>query len=129
FLVWGDRRALHADAVAFDRVGGVDRHLVGGAVAVLDGEVVVLEVDVEIGEDQSFSDETPHNAGHFIAVELDDRVRDLDLRHGAPRHRYRAGRSRSRGGRRRCATKPGDQRRARRLPPRPQRAGEPKYTW
>ena len=47
-LVGRDRRALDADAVLLDRVGRVDRDLVVGCVAVLDAEVVVLEVDVEV---------------------------------------------------------------------------------
>jgi hypothetical protein len=49
-LVRRDGRALDADAVLLDRVGGVDRDLVVGLVAVLDPEVVIVEVDVEIGK-------------------------------------------------------------------------------
>ena len=80
-LVGGDRRALDADPVPLDRVGGVDRDLVVGRVAALDPEVEVLEVDVEVGQDQLLFDERPDDAGHLVAVELDDRVLDLDLRH------------------------------------------------
>src|SRR3546814_15602000 len=47
-LVGGDGRALDADAVLLDGVGGVDGDLVVGLVALLDGEVVVLQVH-EIG--------------------------------------------------------------------------------
>ena len=47
-LVRRDRRALDADAVLLDGVRRVDRDLVVGRVAVLDAEVVVLEVDVEV---------------------------------------------------------------------------------
>ncbi len=50
-------------------------------VAVLDAEVVVFQVDVEIGQDQLLLDERPDDAGHLVAVEFDDRVLDLDLRH------------------------------------------------
>ena len=81
-LVGRDGRALHADAVLLDGVGGVDRHLVVGGVAVLDAEVVVVQVDVEVREDQLVLDELPDDPGHLVAVELDDRVVDLDLRHG-----------------------------------------------
>ena len=80
-LVRGDRRALDADAVLLDGVGGVDRHLVVGLVAVLDRQVVVLEVDVEVRQDQLLPDLLPDDPGHLVAVELDDRVVDLDLRH------------------------------------------------
>ena len=78
-LVGGDRGALDADAVLLDGVGRVDRDLVVGRVAVLDAEVVVLEVDVEVGVDQAVLDELPDDAGHLVAVELDDRSLDLDL--------------------------------------------------
>ena len=64
-----------------DRVGGVDRDLVVGGVAALDAEVVVLQVDVEVRQDQLLLDERPDDAGHLVAVELDDRVVDLDLGH------------------------------------------------
>ena len=81
-LVGGDGRALDADAVPLDGVGGVDGHLVVGRVTVLDAQVVVVEVDVEVGVDQPVLDERPDDAGHLVAVELDDGVLHLDLRHG-----------------------------------------------
>jgi hypothetical protein len=83
-LVGGDGRAFHADAVLLDRVGRVDGDLVVGAVALLDAEVVVFQVDVEIGQDQLLLDEVPDNPRHLVAVELDDGVLDLDLGHWAP---------------------------------------------
>jgi hypothetical protein len=51
-LVGRDGGALDAHAVLLDRVGRVDRDLVVGLVAVLDAEVVVLQVDVEVRQDQ-----------------------------------------------------------------------------
>ena len=51
-LVRRDRRAFDADAAVLDRLGRLDRHLVVGRVAILDAEVVILELDVEIGMDQ-----------------------------------------------------------------------------
>ena len=63
--------------------GGVDRDLVFGRVAALDPEVEVLELDVEVGKDQLLFDERPDDPGHLVAVELDDRVLDFDLRHRA----------------------------------------------
>ena len=82
-LVRRDGRALDADAVLLDGVGGVDRDLVVGGVAVLDAEVVVLQVDVEVRQDQLVLDELPDDPGHLVAVELDDRVLHLDLGHGS----------------------------------------------
>ena len=63
-------------------LAAVDRHLVVGGVAVLDAEVVVLEVHVEVRQDQLVLDELPDDARHLVAVEFDDRPLDLDLRHG-----------------------------------------------
>ena len=80
-FVGGDRRALHADAVLLDRVRAVDRDLVGGLVALLDREIIIFQVDVEIGKDQAFANPLPDDAGHLIAVEFDDRGFHLDLRH------------------------------------------------
>ena len=83
-LVGRDRRALDPDAVLLDRVGGVDRDLVVARVAALDAEVEVLELDVEVGKDQLVLDELPDDPRHLVAVELDDRVLHLDLRHWVP---------------------------------------------
>ena len=80
-LIGGDGRALDADSVLFDGVGGVDGHLVIGGVAILDRQVVVAQVEIEIGEDQAVFDELPDDAGHLIAVEIDDGTGDLDFRH------------------------------------------------
>ena len=43
------RRALRADAVSDDRVGQFDRDPVVRVVAMLDTEVIVLELDVDEG--------------------------------------------------------------------------------
>jgi hypothetical protein len=74
--------------VALDGVGGVTCDLVVGGVAVLDTEVVVLQLDVEIRQDQPFLDELPDDAGHLVATEHDDRVehRDLGDRRSLARH-------------------------------------------
>src|SRR5262249_45834493 len=70
-----------ADAVLLDRLGGIDRDLVVGLVALLHAKVVVEKIDVEIRMDQLVLDVVPDDPGHLVAVELDDRVGNLDLRH------------------------------------------------
>jgi len=65
-LVGRDRRALDADAVLQDGVGGVDRHLVVGGVAVREPQVVVLDGEVEVGEDELLLDLGPDDAGGFF---------------------------------------------------------------
>jgi hypothetical protein len=76
-----DRRALDADAVLLDGVGGVDRDLVVGGVAVFDREVVIIESRSRYGMDQLVLDLLPDDAGHLVAVEIDDGIGDLDLAH------------------------------------------------
>ena len=83
-LVRCDRRAFHADAVALDRLGRIDRHLIVGGVAVLDAEIVIVEVEIEVGVDELVLDLRPDDPGHLVAVELDDRIGHLDLRHVGP---------------------------------------------
>jgi hypothetical protein len=55
-----------------------------GLVALLDREVVILQIDVEVGQDQPFADPLPDDAGHLVAVHFDDGIRYLDLRHVCP---------------------------------------------
>jgi hypothetical protein len=76
-----DRRAFHADAVLQDRIRRVDRNLVVGPVALLDPEVVIVQVDIEMGQDQLVFDQLPDHARHFVAVQLDDGVQHFDLSH------------------------------------------------
>ena len=83
-FIGGDGGALDADRVLLDSLGGIEGDLVVGLVAVFEAEVVVLEVDVEVGVDELVLDVLPDDAGHFVAVELDDGVLDLDFgSHGA----------------------------------------------
>ena len=73
-LVGRDGRALHAHAVLLDRLGGFDGDGVLAGVAALDPEVVVLQVDVQVGNDQLLLDERPDDPGHLVAVKLHDGV-------------------------------------------------------
>ena len=80
-LVGRDGGAFDADADLLVHFGRVDGDLVVGLVAFLDAEVVIEQVDVQIGMDQLVLDELPDNAGHLVAVHFDDGVCYLDLRH------------------------------------------------
>ena len=75
-------RALHADAMPLDGVGGVDGDLIARLVACLHPQVVVLQLKVEVRVNQPLTNERPHDPRHLVAVELDDGIVDLDLRHG-----------------------------------------------
>uniref|UniRef100_A0A0N5A0Y6 NAD-specific glutamate dehydrogenase n=1 Tax=Parastrongyloides trichosuri TaxID=131310 RepID=A0A0N5A0Y6_PARTI len=80
-LVRGDGGALHADAVLLDGVGRVDRDLIVGGVTAFHAEVVIFEIDVEVGMDQLVFDKLPDDAGHLIAVKLNDGISNFDLCH------------------------------------------------
>ena len=69
--------ALHGHAVLLGGVGRVDGDLVVGCVARLDAEVEILQVDLEIRQDQLLADLLPDDAGHLVAVHLDDGVLHL----------------------------------------------------
>ena len=65
-----------------DRVCGVDGDLVVGRIAVFHAEVVVLKFNIKVREDEALLDELPDDAGHLVAVEFNDWIVNLDLRHG-----------------------------------------------
>jgi hypothetical protein len=67
-----------------DRIGRVDRHLVVGGIAILDTEVVILEIDIKIRQDQLLLDEGPDDPRHLIAIKFDDSSLDFDLAHLLP---------------------------------------------
>src|SRR3546814_7714194 len=50
-------------------------------IAFLDGEVIIVQVHVEIRLDQPLADPLPDDPRHFVAIDFDNRVFDLDLRH------------------------------------------------
>lgn len=57
----------------------IDGDLVFRFVAVGKAQVIVFEVDVKVGQYQSVLDVLPYNPRHFVAVQLNDGVFDLDL--------------------------------------------------
>ncbi len=81
--VRGDRGALHGHAQALVGLGGVERHLVGGGVAVGQSQVIIFGLEVDEGQDELILDHLPQHTGHLIAVHLNERRRHLDfLCHG-----------------------------------------------
>ena len=80
-LVGGDGGAFDADADLLDGVGGVDRDLVVGLVAVFHSEVEIHQVDIEERVDQLVLDVLPDDPGHLVAIEFDDGVGHLDFCH------------------------------------------------
>lgn len=85
-LIGSNGGTLDTDRVLLDGLGGVDGDLIIGLVTVLEAEIVVLEVDVEVGVDELVLDALPDDTGHLITVELNDGVLDLDLGGGRGSH-------------------------------------------
>jgi hypothetical protein len=81
-LIWGDGRTLDTHTVLLDGGGSIECNLVVCLVTVWKPQVVVFEVNVEIGRNEAVFDLLPNDARHFVAVELDDGVLDLDLLDG-----------------------------------------------
>src|SRR6185369_2598868 len=80
-------------------------HLVVGGVAVLHAQVVIVDREVEEGEDQLLLNQAPNDAGHLVPVDVDDRVGDFDLCHEGQALRANLGLgpySGRRGGRKGC---------------------------
>lgn len=78
-LVWSDGCALDADGVLENGIGGIDRDLIVGLVAVGQAQIVVLQVYVEVWENKLLLDVCPYNTRHLVAIEFDNGVLDLDL--------------------------------------------------
>mmetsp|Transcript_44767 Transcript_44767/g.143390 ORF Transcript_44767/g.143390 Transcript_44767/m.143390 type:complete len:342 (+) Transcript_44767:1132-2157(+) len=82
--VWRDRRALDADVVPDDGVGGIAGHLVIGLISVGDAQVVVVDLHVKKREYQLLLDHLPQHACHLVAIKLDYRIVHLYLLKGHP---------------------------------------------
>jgi len=65
----------------FDGVGGIDRDLIVSLVALFNTQVVILEVNIEVGVNEAVFDELPDDARHFVAIEFDHNACNLNLFH------------------------------------------------
>ena len=83
-FIRGDGGAFDADAVLLDGLSRIDGDLVVGRVAVLDREVIILNLEVEIRRDQEVFDHLPDDAGHFVAIKIDNWISNFNLRHVFP---------------------------------------------
>ncbi|KAH3673827.1 hypothetical protein OGATHE_001807 [Ogataea polymorpha] len=78
-LVRSDSGALNTNSVLLDGIGSVDSDLVVRFISGQNSQVVVLEVDIEVGQNQFFLDDVPDDSGHFITVQLHYWSLDLDF--------------------------------------------------
>ena len=80
-LIRRDRRAFDGDTDFLGLFSGINGDLIVGAVAFLDPQIVVEQVDIQVWQNEFFLDEIPDDPGHFIAIHFNNRVLDFDLRH------------------------------------------------
>ena len=82
-----DGGTLYGNTKALGRLGGIDRHLVACALALREAKVIVLGLEVHERLDELVLNELPDDAGHLVAVHLDQRRPHLDLCHNTSRRR------------------------------------------
>ncbi len=83
-LVRGNRGAFDAYTEFFDRIGRIDGDLIVRLITLLNRQIIILKIDVEIGQDQPFADPLPDDFCHFVAIKLDDGVLNLNFLHDCP---------------------------------------------
>ena len=83
-FIGGDGGTFHADPMFKDGMGRIDGDLIVGLIAFFDAEIVISQVNIQIGQDQFVLDPCPDYAGHFIAVELDNRIFYFNFSHNDP---------------------------------------------
>ena len=72
-LVRGDGGAFDGHTVFFVGISGVKGHLVTGALALGETEVVILGFEINEGKEQLVLDLLPKDSGHFVAVHFNER--------------------------------------------------------
>jgi hypothetical protein len=76
-----DGRALDANPILPDGIGGIYGHLIVGGIAVFHAEVIIFYVEVQVGKDEFVFDEFPDDAGHFVAIQFHYGICYLDFVH------------------------------------------------
>ena len=82
-FVGGDGGALNGDTVLPGCVGRIDGDLIVGLVPLLDGKIVILEINIQVRENEALADPLPNNARHLVSVHFDDGALDLNFRHAS----------------------------------------------
>lgn len=78
-FIGSDGCAFDTDFALFDGVGCINSDLIIGSISVLDTKIKVFDVKIQEWEDELILDGFPDNSGHFITVELGNRVFDFDF--------------------------------------------------
>ena len=81
-FIWCNRCAFHANTKFANGVGGFDGDLVIGLVTMFHAKIIIFQVNVEIRQNQTLAYPLPDDASHFVAIEFNDRIFDLNFCHG-----------------------------------------------
>ena len=76
-----DGGTLDGDAVFFRGVGGGNGHLIFGAVALREAQVIIFGLQVDKGQQKLVLNHLPQDTRHLVAVHLDQRRVHLNLFH------------------------------------------------
>ena len=72
---------INGNTVLLVGIGSVNGDLVLGLVTVQQTQIVILGLQVHIGQDQLILDHLPQDSGHLVAVHLDQRGLHLNFSH------------------------------------------------
>jgi hypothetical protein len=86
--IGGDGSALDSALGTFHGLGAVNGNLVVGLITVLNGEVVVLGGDFNVGVDVLILDPLPDDLGHLITINIDDSAGDTHFLKEAAKLRW-----------------------------------------
>ena len=73
-FIGGNGGTFYTYAKFFNSIGSVNSHLVIGLVAVFYAQVIIFNIQFQVGENKFFLDKLPDNPCHFIAIQFYYRV-------------------------------------------------------
>mmetsp|Transcript_23346 Transcript_23346/g.41461 ORF Transcript_23346/g.41461 Transcript_23346/m.41461 type:complete len:385 (+) Transcript_23346:275-1429(+) len=78
-FIRGDGGALDTNIVLLNGLSSIKGDLIVGSIPIRKTKIVVENVQVQVGKDELFLNHGPDDPGHLIAVEINDRVGNLNL--------------------------------------------------
>jgi hypothetical protein len=81
-LIRGNRSTLDSDLGTLHGFSTINSDLIVGLITLLNGKIVVLSLEVNVGVDVLFLDPFPDDAGHLITIDIDDSSSDVHLLEG-----------------------------------------------
>ncbi len=73
-FIWCNGGTFNSHPILFDGICSINGNLVIGFISVFYPQIVIFDIQFEIGKNQFILDEFPNNSGHFISIEFNHRV-------------------------------------------------------